>query len=130
MSVKFAHTVVFVKDIQVSKGFYNEIIGIPIIQDYGIFIHFEGDFTLHQAKELHHTIFGENQSESEELQGKRNIDIYFESNDLETVYAKLLANGVPMIHSIKEQSWGQKVFRFYDPDGHIVEIGEPSFVSF
>ena len=28
------------------------------------------------------------------------------------------------IHGIKEQPWGQRVIRFYDPDMHIVEVGE------
>lgn len=23
-----------------------------------------------------------------------------------------------------EHSWGQRVVRFYDPDGHIIEVGE------
>ena len=23
-----------------------------------------------------------------------------------------------------EHSWGQRVIRFYDPDGHIIEVGE------
>lgn len=32
---------------------------------------------------------------------------------------------VELIHPIERQAWGQKVFRFYDPDGHIVEVGEP-----
>lgn len=130
MQVKFAHTLPFVKNIEVSKRFYHDLLGIGIIQDYGVFIHFEGDFTIHQTKELHHTIFGEDLASTEELQGKKNLEIYFESDDLNTIYDKLVKNGVPMIHPIKEQPWGQKVFRFYDPDGHIVEIGEPSFKTF
>ena len=32
---------------------------------------------------------------------------------------------VDLIHPIVEQAWGQRVFRFHDPDGHAVEIGEP-----
>jgi hypothetical protein len=32
---------------------------------------------------------------------------------------------VELIHPILQQAWGQRVFRFYDPDRHIVEIGEP-----
>ncbi len=28
------------------------------------------------------------------------------------------------IHPLKEHRWGQRVVRFYDPDGHIVEVGE------
>jgi hypothetical protein len=29
------------------------------------------------------------------------------------------------VHPVVEQPWGQRVFRVYDPDGHVVEIGEP-----
>ncbi len=28
------------------------------------------------------------------------------------------------VHSIVEHSWGQRVVRFYDPDNHIIEVGE------
>ena len=31
---------------------------------------------------------------------------------------------VEYVHPIKEHSWGQRVFRIYDPDKHIIEIGE------
>ena len=34
------------------------------------------------------------------------------------------AAGVEFIHPISEHPWGQRGMRFYDPDGHIVEIGE------
>jgi hypothetical protein len=29
------------------------------------------------------------------------------------------------IHPIREQPWGKRMMRLYDPDDHIVEIGEP-----
>lgn len=130
MQVKFAHAIPLVKNIEVSKRFYHDLLGIGIIQDYGVFIHFEGDFAIHQTQELHRTIFGEDQASTDEAQGSKNMDIYFECDDLNMIYNKLVSNGVPMIHPIKEQAWGQKVFRCYDPDGHIVEIGEPSFKTF
>ena len=28
------------------------------------------------------------------------------------------------VHPPKEHRWGQRVVRFYDPDGHIIEVGE------
>lgn len=28
------------------------------------------------------------------------------------------------VHPVQEHSWGQRVVRFYDPDGHIIEVGE------
>jgi hypothetical protein len=33
--------------------------------------------------------------------------------------------GVQFVHPLREHPWGQRVFRLYDPDGHIVELGEP-----
>jgi hypothetical protein len=32
---------------------------------------------------------------------------------------------VAVVHPLREQPWGQRVLRVYDPDGHIVEVGEP-----
>ena len=29
-----------------------------------------------------------------------------------------------IIHPIREQPWGQRVFRLYDPDNHIIEFAE------
>ena len=38
---------------------------------------------------------------------------------------RLLEAGVEYVHPLREHPWGQRVFRVYDPDGHIVEVGEP-----
>lgn len=130
MEIKFAHNVVFVKDIEISKHFYSHILGIKIKQDHKIFILFENDFAIHQAKEVIKAIYNKELDCGNDLQGKNNIDIYFESNDIEKAYKLLLENNIKIIHPIERQSWGQRVIRFYDPDNHIVEIGEPSFISF
>jgi catechol 2,3-dioxygenase-like lactoylglutathione lyase family enzyme len=130
VSVKFAHNVVFVKDINKSKQFYVEILGINILQDYTVFVLFENNFAIHQAKELIQTIYKADRPGNDEPQGHENMDIYFESDEIETVYQRLVDRNVEIIHPIEKQSWGQRVFRYYDPDHHIVEIGEPSFVNF
>ena len=28
------------------------------------------------------------------------------------------------VHPVREHSWGQRVLRFYDPDRHVIEVGE------
>lgn len=28
------------------------------------------------------------------------------------------------VHPAKEHAWGQRAVRFYNPDGHIIEVGE------
>lgn len=57
-------------------------------------------------------------------QGKNNMLFYFEVDDLEGIFSRI-NNQVDLIHPIVRQRWGQQVFRFRDPDGHIIEIGEP-----
>jgi uncharacterized glyoxalase superfamily protein PhnB len=56
--------------------------------------------------------------------GRRNLVLYFEDDDIEAAFGRVVGR-VDLIHAIQVQAWGQRVFRFYDPDGHIVEIGEP-----
>ena len=37
---------------------------------------------------------------------------------------RLGAEDVALVHPVKEHPWGQRAVRFYDPDGHIIEVGE------
>jgi hypothetical protein len=57
--------------------------------------------------------------------GRDNFELYFETGDLDTVLQRLMDVGVTLVHPLREQPWGQRVFRCFDPDGHIVEVGEP-----
>ncbi len=51
-------------------------------------------------------------------------ELYFETDEVEAVEQRLKAAGMEFIHPVCEQPWGQRVMRLYDPDGHVVEIGE------
>ena len=37
---------------------------------------------------------------------------------------KLSGLEIHYVHPVKEHRWGQRAVRFYDPDGHIIEVGE------
>ncbi len=125
MNLKFINPVVFVKDIHVSRAFYTEILELKIVADHGVFVLFENHFSVHQAHELAETIWGEDcPPGSDRLQGQHNLLLYFEEEDLEQAFARI-KDRVKLIHPIQRQAWGQAVFRFYDPDGHVIEIGEP-----
>ena len=85
---------------------------------------------LHEGNKLQKTIFGRVHRRIQKGFGKKNIDIYFETNELEKMEKMLEKERVVFIHKIKQQEWGQKVFRCYDPDMHIVEIGEPLHLDY
>ena len=125
MNLKFINSIAFVKDIRVSKAFYAETLGLKVIGDHGPFVLFEDHFSLHQARELSDTVWkAEAPFDADQLQGRHNLLLYFETMALEKTFARL-KDQVRLIHPIERQAWGQLVFRFYDPDGHVVEIGEP-----
>lgn len=109
MNLKFINPVVFVKDIHVSRAFYTETLRLKVIGDQGLFVLFEGHFSILQA---------------EQWQRRQNLLLYFETGELEDLFMRL-KDQVKLIHPIERQAWGQRVFRFYDPDGHVIEIGEP-----
>ncbi|NCU32068.1 MAG: hypothetical protein EOM23_03850 [Candidatus Moranbacteria bacterium] len=43
---------------------------------------------------------------------------------IEEAFEKLKSDGVEFLHKIQEKPWGQKTIRFFDPDRHLIEIGE------
>ena len=67
----------------------------------------------------------------EQLLGQKahNGELYFDADDIESTYQRLQAAGVDFIEGIQEQPWGQRAMRLYDPDGHIIEIGEPMDIT-
>jgi hypothetical protein len=57
--------------------------------------------------------------------GHHRFELYFETHDMDNVVNKLAAEQVQLLHEIHEEPWGQRTVRFFDPDGHLIEIGEP-----
>jgi catechol 2,3-dioxygenase-like lactoylglutathione lyase family enzyme len=119
--------VLFVCDIQASRAFYETLLGQKVVIDHGPNIGFEGGFALWQAEHAARTIF-EHPLMDGCKNGRDNCELYFEAEDIAHEWQRLNAAGAEMVHPLREQPWGQQVFRLYDPDGHIVEIGEPMSV--
>ena len=64
--------------------------------------------------------------EQQELSfGGNQMELYFEEEQFDAFLEKL--SGLPevrLVHPCVEHRWGQRAVRFYDPDRHIVEVGE------
>ena len=52
-------------------------------------------------------------------------ELYFEENDIEGFVEKLekLYPNIEYVNKLMTHSWGQKVVRFYDLDGNLIEGG-------
>jgi len=124
MGIKYQGAVLFVEDIQKSRRFYEEVLGQTVVMDHGPNVAFEGEWALWQADHAFQMVYGQERTEETPM-GRQNLELYFETETLDTVRDKLHGAGVPFVHDLREQPWGQRVMRIHDPDGHVVEIGEP-----
>lgn len=117
--VKFICPLLVVADIQRARRFYETVLGLNVIVDFGENITFEGNFALHQQAHFQSLIDGK-----EIKSGGNDFELYFEYDDMDEINIRLNNNQVELVHPMREQPWRQRVVRFYDPDRHIIEIGE------
>jgi catechol 2,3-dioxygenase-like lactoylglutathione lyase family enzyme len=120
---KFQSAVFFVVDVERSKHFYRDILGQKVTVDFGANVAFEGGLAIWRTDYALNIIFGD---KAKQVQvGANNAEIYFECSGIDAFFEKLKKEQVRIIHPVMEHPWGQRGFRIYDPDGHIIEFGEP-----
>ena len=124
MTIQFQSSVLFVRDIQASRRFYEEPLGQEVEMDFGANVGYKGGFAIWQVDSAFQMVF-EGPADAEGRLGRDNFELYFESPDLDAVWTRLSSQEVEVVHALREQPWGQRAIRICDPDGHIVEIGEP-----
>ncbi|MDD4508628.1 MAG: VOC family protein [Eubacteriaceae bacterium] len=108
-----------VKDIDHSVAFYKEVLGLEVILDFGANKTLTGGLVL-QTLETWQEFIGSGGIAF----GAKDAEIYFEEDDFDAFAKKLKACDIVVVHPVKEHAWGQRVVRFYDPDRHIIEVGE------
>jgi catechol 2,3-dioxygenase-like lactoylglutathione lyase family enzyme len=119
--LKFDGPLIVVNDMARARHFYEQLLGQKVKFDFGPNVPFEG-FSIH-LKSHFQSLLG-NAAQYPVTQKAHWGELYFETDDLEPIYHRLSEAGIEFIHAVCEQPWGQRVMRFYDPDGHIVEVGE------
>lgn len=108
-----------VTDMERSVAFYKKVLGLHVIMDFGANKTLTGGLVL-QTLETWQEFIGAGAVSF----GGRCCEVYFEEDDFDAFAARLEQCGVEYVHPVKEHSWGQRVVRFYDPDRHIIEVGE------
>lgn len=117
--MKLISPMLVVTDIDRSVEFYKSVFGFRVIMDFGANKTLTGGLAL-QTVETYRTFIDTGKISF----GGNNFEIYFEEDDFDAFTAKLKAYDIAYVHPVKEHSWGQRVVRFYDPDKHIIEVGE------
>ena len=117
--MKIKNPMLIVSDMDKSIEFYKKVFGLHVIMDFGANKTLTGGLVL-QTLDTWQEFIG---TEAVSF-GGNSFEIYFEEDDFDKFAEKLKACNVEYVHPIKEHSWGQRVVRIYDPDKHIIEIGE------
>ncbi|MDF1547722.1 MAG: VOC family protein [Bacteroidales bacterium] len=116
----FHSSVIFVTDIEKSKDFYIRVIGQTVEHDFGNNLIFKGGLSIWQIGAEHIV------NQHLKTKGESNrFELYFETKRIEEIAELLKSEGVRFLHNIKEEPWGQRTIRFFDPDNHLIEVGEP-----
>lgn len=120
--MRYACTLITVRDMARSKRFYHDLLGLEVIADFGANVTLSDCLAL-QTLESWKTFI--EKPDAEIIPGGNAFELYFEATDMDSFLKKLTAYpGVEYVHPPKAHSWGQRVVRFYDPDRHIIEVGE------
>lgn len=120
--MKLTCPLIVVKNMARAKEFYERLLNQHVVMDFGDNITFDGGFSL-QTEDSWLDII--DMSHGDVRFGGNDSELYFETEDLDRFLLNL--NAMPnilLVHDVKEHPWGQRVVRFYDPDDHIIEVGE------
>ncbi len=118
--MKHVCTLISVADINASRKFYEDLFGLEVFQDYGRNIAFTCGLALQQDFDWLVDL-----PKEKVLKKSNNVEIVFEEQDFDSFLNKLKEYpNIEYLGEVIEHSWGQRVIRFYDLDGHIIEVGE------
>ncbi len=118
--MKLKNVLLVVRDIEKSKAFYKDLFGLDVVTDFG------GNIILTEGLVLQDGTIWERFIDRNVVSGGNDAELYFEENDMDGFLKKLETShhDVDYVNQPMEHDWGQRVIRIYDPDKHIIEIGE------
>lgn len=117
--MKLKNPMLVVNDMDKSVDFYKKVLGLCVETDFGANKTLTGGLSL-QTAETYKDFIGKDDISF----GGNNFEIYFEVDDFDAFTQKLEKQNVEYVHPVIEHRWGQRAVRIYDPDRHIIEIGE------
>ena len=118
--MKHVCMLISVADITAARKFYEDLFGLEVFQDYGRNIAFTCGLALQQDFDWLVDL-----PKEKILKKSNNAEIVFEEQDFDGFLNRLKEYpDIEYLGEVIEHSWGQRVIRFYDLDGHIIEVGE------
>ena len=117
--MKYTSTLIAVSDIEKSKQFYHDVLGMIVVADFGANVTMDGGLVLQTLDTWTSFI------RTDKVVLPNNAgELYFEEEDIDAFCDHLKSFDISYVHPLFEHRWGQRVVRFYDQDRHIIEVGE------
>ncbi len=119
--MKLKNVLIVVKDMERSRQFYHDLFGLEMILDN------DGNMILTEGLVLQDEKIWKEFLQKYIIFKNQSCELYFEEKNIEAFVQKLehLYPAVEYVTPLMTHSWGQKVIRFYDPDGNLIEVGTP-----
>ena len=113
--MKFQLPLLAVQNVERSKKFYQDLFEQEVVLDLGKNVTFSGGFAIQEDFAWLTDI----------VKKSHNMELYFEVEDFDAFLLLLKDHkDVKLVHPPKIHEWQQRVVRIYDPDYHMIEIGE------
>ena len=119
--MKLKNVLIVVKDIEKSRKFYHDLFGIDLVLDN------DGNMILTEGLVLQDEKIWKSFLDRDIVPKSNSCELYFEEQDIEAFARKLekLYPDIEYVNRLMTHSWGQRVIRFYDLDGNLIEVGAP-----
>lgn len=116
--MKLKNVLIVVYDMEESIRFYKDIFGLQVI------VKQEGNVILSEGLVLQDAKLWADVIEEDIIPFNNTTELYFEENDVEGLADKLVSNNifVRFQTELTELAGGQKMMRFYDPSGNLIEV--------
>ncbi len=126
--VQFKNVVILVDNVNRSKSFYTNLLDQKIENDFGRNVSFKGGLSIwkkdYALEHINSSITDRKLKMCSSTQKTHAQELYFEAKNIDEFQEKIIRSGTKMAHEIITQPWQQKAFRFFDPDGFIIEVAE------
>ena len=122
MGLKAGGPLFTVRDMERALAFYRDVLGLEVVNDFGDNVVLTGGLSM-QTLETWADFLGK--APDHIRFGGNDVEMYYVADDFDAFLGILKDHpDVELVHPQVEHRWGQRVVRLYDPDRHVIEVGE------
>ena len=118
--MRLKNIMILVENIELSLSFYRELFGLQSMRDFGCNVMLTEGLVLQERKSFEQLVG------AKASYGGNDTVLYFVEQDVEAFLKKLEDSrfDISYVQEGISEEGDRRVIRLYDPDGHMIEVGE------